>query len=457
MILLYVLSGCDILDLSAESCTDNVDCWQSFGLGFYCSNQNEDTENVEESDFFYCVNDSFHQNGCELLTKDESYFFYSDETSKVSNIGEYEKLDSLITIIADASEHPDWITAFEYLYTEQQSEQFKNEFVLENLTPINVLLCDSDIKSTDLVDNFGTQFLLLTRKALQKRDMSDELRSLENKTTHLFVVDSDKFGLNSSIEPEEPTSEVLNLTALSEIDPDRVWYGMPSIEQELDILNRSLDDGYFVHEGFSIFPADIPESSRTSSEDFSEATLSSGNYEFILTPYNETKFSNLVTEDIDIYLYNLDNSIIERMNSKMNEIQDDGTTIHSNIYIYRNSCPIQDDLTYQSLYLSYVVNSFLDLEESSYLKGEPKSHMAARTKYFLENITSSTTDQLWNYEWGLTISPNWISKEHIHILFDDTTYALMGETEAIQFLQTSKNTRERKKCLEIQPFMLVNE
>lgn len=449
MILLYVLSACDLLQLSADSCDENTDCWKSFGLGFYCSNEDKNSENTDENnkdtlDFYYCENDLIHEDKCELLTN-KNYFLYSDETSEVSNLTDDKKLDNLMTIIAETSEHPDWITAFDDLYAAQQLE---NGTDAEYLTPINVLLCDSSIEPMNLVDTFGTQFLLVTSEALQNRDMSESLRLLENETTHVFVVDSDKFGLYSAIESDERTVEKSNLTALSELDPDRIWYGIPSIEQELDILDRSFDDGLFLYQGSSIFPEDIENNIEYSSAE----NLDIGDATFIFTPYIETVFETILDKELEIYLYNVDNSILDKINKKIEEIKtsDPSTTISSSIYFFRNTCPIQDDLTYHALYLTYVVNSFLKVDQKSYLQGTSQSQMASRTKYFLENITSSTATEEWSYQSGLTISSNLISD--VKYLFDDTTYALMGKTESIQFLQTTKNTRERKKCLEIQRF-----
>ena len=62
----------------------------------------------------------------------------------VSGLGLNQKLDHLITVIADTSEYPDWIAIYDDLLSEQMS---KSEGDIESLTPLNVLLCPPDSHS----------------------------------------------------------------------------------------------------------------------------------------------------------------------------------------------------------------------------------------------------------------------------------------------------------------------
>ena len=84
-----------------------------------------------------------------------------------------------------------------------------------------------------------------------------------------------------------------------------------------------------------------------------------------------------------------------------------------------------------------------------------KMESVSKIKTRLEKITSSDTDNRLTYEQGLTISSDSISD--VDLLFSNNkTYALMSKELPIQFLQTSANTRERKKCIQEISFESMN-
>ena len=96
----------------------------------------------------------------------------------------------------------------------------------------------------------------------------------------------------------------------------------------------------------------------------------------------------------------------------------------------------------------------LKLEDYTYLQGKNQAEIVSKLNSS-EKITSSDTDNRLAYEQGLTISSDSISD--VDLLFsNDKTYALMSKELPIQFLQTSANTRERKKCIQEISFESMN-